>query len=242
MVKDTVDAWRAVDGLLSAAPLTTYEPSPRLPGRVTQATWRGGTGGTQVAFVTIIGGTHTYPTPAVQTGYDFTDGLWAFFSRFLTSAQAAPKIVSQPLNNIQFSGQPASFHVAATGSAPLGYQWRKNGEDIPGATGRNLFRQYLERIAGDLSVAEGHADGQHGRHPRGDRCRLYDSARHPRRSPHAFPLCGLELIRESPARSPPRLRWDLRFSTRSRPPAAPRRSRTAPIRCRRACRWTRLPA
>jgi poly(3-hydroxybutyrate) depolymerase len=60
MVKDTVDRWRAVDGLLEARPVTTYEASPRMPGQVSQATWRGEEGGTQVAFVTIIGGTHTY--------------------------------------------------------------------------------------------------------------------------------------------------------------------------------------
>jgi poly(3-hydroxybutyrate) depolymerase len=134
MVKDTVDTWRATGDLLSVTPVTTYESSPLLPGKVSQATWRGGTGGIQVALVTIIGGTHTYPTPGIQTGYDYTDGLWTFFSQFLTSTQASPQIVSQPVNNTQISGQPASFWVAATGSAPLSYQWQKNGEDIPGAT------------------------------------------------------------------------------------------------------------
>ncbi|MBZ5585150.1 MAG: hypothetical protein LAQ30_23670 [Acidobacteriia bacterium] len=134
MVKDTVDAWRAADGLQSAVPATTYESSPRRPGQVSQATWRGGTGGTQVAFVTIIGGTHTYPTPDIETGYDFTDGIWAFFSQFLTMTQAAPKIVSQPVNNVQTSGEPASFWVAATGRGPMSYRWQKNGKDLPGAT------------------------------------------------------------------------------------------------------------
>lgn len=134
MVKDTVDAWRAVDGLSKATPVTTLEPSPLTPGRVSQATWRGGIDGTQVAFVTIIGGTHRYPTPGGETGYDFTDALWAFFSQFLTGSQASPKIVSQPVNNIQIEGQPASFRVAATGDAPVRYQWQKNGVDIPGAT------------------------------------------------------------------------------------------------------------
>ncbi len=134
MVRDTADAWRAVNGLLNVTPVTTYESSRRTPGKVMQATWRGGAGGTQVAFVTIIGGTHTYPTPAVETGYDFTDGMWAFFSQFLTAGQDAPKIVSQPVNNVQSSGQQASFWVAATGSSPLSYQWQKNGADIPGAT------------------------------------------------------------------------------------------------------------
>ena len=32
MVKDTVDAWRAADGLLNATPVTTYESSPLIPG------------------------------------------------------------------------------------------------------------------------------------------------------------------------------------------------------------------
>jgi poly(3-hydroxybutyrate) depolymerase len=134
MGKDSVDAWRAMNGLLEATPVTTYEPAPLLPGRVTQATWRGGLGGTQVAFVTIIGGTHAYALPRVQTGYDCTDGMWAFFSQFLTSTQAAPKIVSQPVNNYQASGLPASFRVSATGNAPLSYQWEENGTNIPGAT------------------------------------------------------------------------------------------------------------
>lgn len=134
MVKDSMDAWRAEDDVLDAVPVTTYEASPLLPGKVTQTTWRGGTNGTQVAFVTIIGGTHTYPTPTVQTGYNMADGLWAFFSQYLTSTQAPPKIVSHPVKNIQPGGQPASFWVAATGRAPLRYQWQKNGADIPGAT------------------------------------------------------------------------------------------------------------
>src|ERR1035441_9004388 len=134
MVRDTVDAWRMVDSLVNATPVTTYESSPLIPGKVSQATWQGGTGGTQVAFVTIIGGSHQCPVPTVETGYDYTDAVWAFFSQFLTTTQAAPKIVSQPVDNIQISGQPASFRVAATGSVPLSYQWQKNGVDIPGAT------------------------------------------------------------------------------------------------------------
>lgn len=134
MVRDTLDVWRAVDGLSNATPVTTYESSPLIPNSVSQATWRGGINGTQVAFVTIIGGDHNYPTQGSQTGYDFTDGLWAFFSQYLTSAQSAPKIVSQPVNNTQISGQPASFWVTATGNGPIGYQWQKNGVDIPGAT------------------------------------------------------------------------------------------------------------
>jgi len=134
MLKDTVDIWRAADGLSDAQPVTTYESSPLIPNSVSMATWRGGIGGTQVAFVTIIGGTHAYPLPTTETGYDFTDDIWSFFSQYLTNPQGAPKIVAQPANNTQLSGQPASFWVTATGSGPFSYQWQRNGVDIPGAT------------------------------------------------------------------------------------------------------------
>jgi hypothetical protein len=134
MAKDTLDVWRAVNELLSVTPITTHESSPLVPGKVSQATWRGGKNGTQAAFVTIIGGGHNYATPSVDTGYDCTVGMWSFFSQFLTGGLAAPRIVSQPADNMEPSGQRASFHVTASGAGPLIYQWRRNDVDIPGAT------------------------------------------------------------------------------------------------------------
>lgn len=133
MVRDTVDAWRAYDGLLHETPVTTFEASPTLPSRVTQATWRG-TNGMQVAFVTVIGGSHNVPVQGFETGYDATKGMWAFFSQFLTTPQTAPRILSQPVSNPQVAGQPASFWAVAAGAAPLSYQWQKSGVNIPGAT------------------------------------------------------------------------------------------------------------
>ena len=109
--------------------MTTYEASPLKPGQVTQATWRGGINGTQVAFVTIVGGTHQFSQSNIETGYDCSNAMWAFFSQFLTPTQAAPKIAAQPVNNVQVAGQPASFWAVAMGDAPLAYQWQKNGVD-----------------------------------------------------------------------------------------------------------------
>ena len=45
-----------------------------------------------------------------------------------------PAITAQPLNKKVSVGQSAKFAVRATGSAPLGYQWRKNDAIIVGAT------------------------------------------------------------------------------------------------------------
>ncbi len=46
----------------------------------------------------------------------------------------APLITSQPANATVTEGNTAQFNVAATGTAPLTYQWRRNGAAIAGAT------------------------------------------------------------------------------------------------------------
>ncbi|MDO1451234.1 CBM35 domain-containing protein [Rhodocytophaga aerolata] len=46
----------------------------------------------------------------------------------------APAIVKQPASITVSAGQTASFSVTATGTAPLKYQWQKNGVSISGAT------------------------------------------------------------------------------------------------------------
>ena len=45
-----------------------------------------------------------------------------------------PAITIQPASQTVTSGQTATFSVAATGTAPLSYQWQKNGTAIAGAT------------------------------------------------------------------------------------------------------------
>src|SRR2546430_12423039 len=43
-------------------------------------------------------------------------------------------ITTQPVNQTVTVGQTATFTVVATGTAPLSYQWQKNGTAISGAT------------------------------------------------------------------------------------------------------------
>ena len=45
----------------------------------------------------------------------------------------SPTITSHPANQTVLQGQPASFTVAASGSAPLSYQWQRNMTNIAGA-------------------------------------------------------------------------------------------------------------
>jgi hypothetical protein len=50
----------------------------------------------------------------------------------------APSISTQPANRTVTAGQQASFSVTASGSAPLQYQWQRNGVNIANATSPTL--------------------------------------------------------------------------------------------------------
>src|SRR5207245_7381997 len=52
----------------------------------------------------------------------------------VSATVVAPSITTQPASQTVTTGQTATFSVTATGTAPLSYQWRKNGTTISGAT------------------------------------------------------------------------------------------------------------
>ncbi|MBC7923690.1 MAG: PQQ-dependent sugar dehydrogenase, partial [Ferruginibacter sp.] len=77
-------------------------------------------------------------TLSISTG---NDGNLYYLSRdngalykIIYSSNTAPAITGQPTSVSTSQGQPASFTVGASGTAPLSYQWRKNGVNIAGAT------------------------------------------------------------------------------------------------------------
>jgi len=52
----------------------------------------------------------------------------------VTAAAVAPTITTQPGSQTVSASQTATFQVTVSGTAPLSYQWRKNGTAISGAT------------------------------------------------------------------------------------------------------------
>ena len=81
-----------------------------------------------------------------------------------TPTPVAPSITTQPANKTVGLGQTATFSVKATGTAPLAYQWQKNGVDIAGATqpayttppttaadNGSVFRVTVSNIAGSVT-------------------------------------------------------------------------------------------
>ena len=85
----------------------------------------------------------SYMVTPKHTGYAFTPGNQSAtvnganvsgVNFTANAAPVAPSITAQPASQTVTAGQTASFSVAATGTAPLNYQWQKNGTAISGAT------------------------------------------------------------------------------------------------------------
>ncbi|MBP9902790.1 MAG: immunoglobulin domain-containing protein [Verrucomicrobia bacterium] len=100
------------------------------------------------------------------TGSDFTNpvsvGPNAAGINFnaYSSGITPPGIATQPLSQTVSLGDDVSFNVAATGTAPLAYQWRFNGANIPGATANSYARSNLQATnAGNYSVVVSNAAG-----------------------------------------------------------------------------------
>jgi hypothetical protein len=84
----------------------------------------------------------SYTTPAAaasDNGASFTVTVTGTMGSVTSSAatltvNAPPSITTQPASTTVIAGQTATFSVAATGAAPLTYQWKMNGSAISGAT------------------------------------------------------------------------------------------------------------
>src|SRR5690349_4418331 len=71
---------------------------------------------------------------AVNSGYATESVCNMTITPGSTSILTAPTVTTQPASRSILAGQTATFSVAASGSAPLSYQWKKNGAAISGAT------------------------------------------------------------------------------------------------------------
>ena len=96
-----------------------------------------------------------------------TDGNLYYLSRtagalyrIIYTGNASPAITDQPDNVTVSQGQPATFSVSATGTAPLSYQWRKNNVNIAGATSATLtITSAQSSDAGNYQVVVSNAAG-----------------------------------------------------------------------------------
>src|SRR5439155_1646557 len=126
----------------SAAATLTVNPAPVAPAISTQPGNQTVTAGQTATFTVVATGTAPLGYQWQKNGSAFavvvtnTAGTVTSASATLTvnPAPVAPAITTQPANQTVTAGQTATFTVVATGTAPLGYQWQKNGANIAGAT------------------------------------------------------------------------------------------------------------
>ncbi len=83
-----------------------------------------------------------------------------FVAGYAGGGGVAPRITTQPLSRIVDTGAAVSFTIAATGDAPLSYQWLLNGSAIPGATTNPCTIPAAQSAnAGDYSVVVANDSG-----------------------------------------------------------------------------------
>lgn len=70
----------------------------------------------------------------VAIGVVFQDKSAGIYANFGRAGTGAPKILAQPASLTVPATTPAVFSVSAYGAEPIGYQWRRNGQVIAGAT------------------------------------------------------------------------------------------------------------
>ena len=89
---------------------------------------------TRLPFATGLGG----DALSIDVGNDgnlyYLERSTGALFRIIYTVNTVPAIVTQPASQTTTAGQPVTFSVTATGTAPLAYQWQKNNVSITGAT------------------------------------------------------------------------------------------------------------
>lgn len=70
--------------------------------------------------------------------FEILEGIVGMDGFSVVPAMAPPVIITSSASISTFEGSAASFHVGASGSPPLAYQWYFNGAPLPGEVGRVL--------------------------------------------------------------------------------------------------------
>jgi hypothetical protein len=80
-------------------------------------------------------GRNDYGQARAPSGFREIVGITAGRYHSVALGGAAPVILDPPVSQVVLQNSNLTFSVAATGTKPVFYQWRKDGIDIPGANG-----------------------------------------------------------------------------------------------------------
>ena len=165
----------AAEVVVSGPPVITqqplggaFNPGAALTLRVTATSVSASTCQWYKNNVAISGATSpTYAVASLQTVHAgtykvvVTNSIGAATSaNAVVSINSGPSITVQPVSKTVRSGASVSFSVAATGTAPFSYQWKKAGANIAGATASSYaIAATAVSHAGDYSVVVSNVAG-----------------------------------------------------------------------------------
>ena len=151
--------WRVSDGLLlrvlaghsGSVWKIAVAPNSTLASSGTDGTlrlWRMTDGVLLRTYATGLGGSYSLEFSPDGSRFAFENN-----EQVIVVRDPVPAIIAPPSRLTRFAGQAAEFTVAATGDAPLIYQWRRNGLLLTGATNTSLMLRNLEPAnGGDYSI------------------------------------------------------------------------------------------
>lgn len=126
----------------------TGSPTPTYQWRKNSVNISGATSSTYTIVSTVSGDAGTY-TVFVSNGVG--SGVTSDNATLtVNAAPVAPSIATQPANQTVTAGQQAVFSVEVNGTAPFTYQWRKDGQNINGATGATYT--IASTVSGDAAA------------------------------------------------------------------------------------------
>jgi hypothetical protein len=110
----------------------------------------------QFSFSTVAGATYQ-----ISVARYFAEGNFTLNLHQVAATLSPPEILDGPYSVSVFPSQPVEFEVSVSGSFPLHYQWFRDGQLLPGATGQRLSIVSAQLgDAGTYSVRVTNAAGQ----------------------------------------------------------------------------------
>ncbi len=99
-----------------------------------------------LASTNLVRGSNVIAAEVHQQTANSSDVVWGMaLDALVPIANRPPVITNHPISKMVSNGVSVTFTVGATGTAPLTYQWRRNGTNLPGATSTTLLLTNVQR-------------------------------------------------------------------------------------------------
>jgi hypothetical protein len=108
-----------------------------------------------LASTNLVLGTNVIAAEIHQASAGSSDIFWAMgLDALVPVLNRPPVITNHPISKTLSNGLSTSFIVGASGTAPLSYQWKHEGTNLPGATSSTLTLNNIQRAHAGIYAAQ----------------------------------------------------------------------------------------